>query len=59
MGYTPITGSKLTRRILLVNNVFEDVSGAAWGERGALPDNYQRTVEHHPDHNTVFTPATS
>ena len=52
--YSSSTGSQLTRRINIVNNVFHDISGSQWGGGAHLlmimggPSNL--TV----DHNTVF-----
>src|SRR5918994_1601116 len=52
--YSASTGSKLTRRIYIVNNVFDDVSSAAWGSGAHFISITRGPANVTVDHNTVF-----
>src|SRR5829696_5047371 len=52
--YSASTGSKLTRRIYIVNNVFDDVSSAAWGSGAHFLSMTRGPANVTVDHNTVF-----
>jgi hypothetical protein len=43
-----------TRRILIKNNLFDDVSGARWGGGGRLFQVYNRVTDLAIEHNTAF-----
>jgi PKD repeat protein len=52
--YSHSTGSQLTRRISIVNNVFDDISSATWGSGAHLLSITQGPANVTIDHNTVF-----
>ena len=52
--YSSSTGSQLTRRIAILNNVFDDVSSATWGTGGHLMSITRGPANVTVDHNTAF-----
>lgn len=54
LGYDDIFQSQQTKRILIKNNVFDDVSGAKWGGDGRLYQLQSGTADVVIDHNTGF-----
>jgi hypothetical protein len=54
LGYDDIHPSRQTRRIVMKNNVFDDVGGAQWGGGGRLFQLLDGPADVVIDHNTAF-----
>jgi hypothetical protein len=58
LGYDDNNPSQQTKRILIKNNLFEDIGGARWGGGGRLFQLIAGTSEVVIDHNTAFQAGT-
>jgi len=54
LGYDDNHASQQTKRIAIVNNLFEDVGGDAWGGQGVFLQVLDGTADLLVDHNTVL-----